>query len=50
LLDPPTGWNNLTNTTITGTTWAQVATATAVWVLLPVALGAVRVLRSGQLT
>jgi ABC-2 type transport system permease protein len=45
-LDPSTAWNNLTNATMTGTTWAQVATAAAVRVLLPVAAGAVRVLRS----
>jgi ABC-2 type transport system permease protein len=45
-LDPSTAWDNLTNATMTGTTWAQVAAATAAWVLLPVALGTVRVLRS----
>jgi len=45
-LDPSTAWNNLTNATMTGTTWAQVATAAAVWVLLPVAVGGIRVLRS----
>jgi hypothetical protein len=31
---------------MTGTTWAQVAAAAAVWVLLPVAVGGIRVLRS----
>jgi ABC-2 type transport system permease protein len=45
-LDPSTAWNNLTNATMSGTTWAQVATAAAVWVLLPVAVGGIRVLRS----
>ena len=44
-LNPSTAWNNLTNATMTGTTWAQVATAATVWVLLPVAAGTVRVLR-----
>lgn len=45
-LNPSTAWDNLTNATMTGTTWAQVATAAAVWVLLPVAAGTIRVRRS----
>jgi ABC-2 type transport system permease protein len=44
-LDPSTAWGHLSNATVTGTTWAQVLTAAAVWILLPAAVGSARVLR-----
>lgn len=45
-LDTSTAWAHLPNATMTGTTWAQVATAAAVWVVLPAAAGFARVRRS----
>jgi ABC-2 type transport system permease protein len=45
-LDTATAWDNLTNATMTSTTWAQVATATAVWVLLLLVAGTARVQRT----
>jgi MFS family permease len=45
-LDTSTAWAHFPNATMTGTTWAQVATAAAVWVVLPTAAGFTRVLRS----
>ena len=43
-LDPSTAWNHLADGTMTATTWAQVGTAAAVWVALPVLAGGWRVL------
>ena len=44
-LDPSTSWNHLAGGTVTATTWAQVATAAAVWITLPLLAGGWRVLR-----
>jgi ABC-2 type transport system permease protein len=44
-LDPSTAWNHLAGGTVTGTTWAQVASTAAVWVVLPLAAGLWRVTR-----
>lgn len=43
-LDTNISWNNLLNNDLSGQHWAQVAVATAVWVLLPGAIGARRML------
>ena len=44
-LDPSTAWNHLAGGgTVTATSWAQVATAAAVWIALPVLAGGWRVL------
>jgi len=43
-LDPSTTWNHLAGGTLTATTWAQVATAAAVWIVLPMLAGGWRVL------
>ena len=43
-LDPSTAWNHLAGGTMTATTWAQVATTAAVWIVLPVLAGGWRVL------
>jgi ABC-type transport system involved in multi-copper enzyme maturation permease subunit len=43
-LDPSTAWNHLAGGTLTATTWAQVATAAAVWIVLPMLAGGWRVL------
>jgi ABC-type transport system involved in multi-copper enzyme maturation permease subunit len=44
-LDPSTAWGHLTDATMTAVTWAQVTASSAVWVLLPLAIGTARVLR-----
>jgi hypothetical protein len=43
-LDPSTAWNHLAGGTLTATTWAQVGTAAAVWIVLPMLAGGWRVL------
>ncbi len=43
-LDPSTAWNHLAGGTVTATIGAQVATAAAVWIVLPVLAGGWRVL------
>jgi hypothetical protein len=43
-LDPSTAWNHLAGGTMTATTWAQVGTAAAAWIALPVLAGGWRVL------
>jgi len=42
-LDPSTAWNHLAGGTLTATTGAQVGTAAAVWIVLPVLAGGWRV-------
>jgi ABC-2 type transport system permease protein len=44
-LDPSMAWGPLSNVTVTGAIWAQVATAAAAWIVFPVAAGSARVLR-----
>jgi ABC-type transport system involved in multi-copper enzyme maturation permease subunit len=43
-LDPSTAWNHLAGGTLTATTWAQVGTAAAAWIVLPMLAGGWRVL------
>ena len=43
-LDPSTAWNHLAGGTLTATTWAQVGTAAAVWIVLPMLAGGWRLL------
>jgi ABC-type transport system involved in multi-copper enzyme maturation permease subunit len=43
-LDPSTAWNHLAGGTVTATIGAQVATAAAVWIVLPMLAGGWRVL------
>jgi len=43
-LDPSTAWNHLAGGTVTATTGAQIATAAAAWVVLPLLAGGWRVL------
>lgn len=44
-LDPSTAWNHLADGTMTPTTWAQVTTTAAAWILLPALAGTWQVLR-----
>jgi ABC-2 type transport system permease protein len=44
-LDTSTAWNHLAGGTMTATTWAQVATTAAVWIVAPTLAGGWRVLR-----
>ena len=44
-LDPSTAWDHLASGGMTATIWAQVATAAAVWILLPMLIGSWQVLR-----
>jgi hypothetical protein len=43
-LDPSTAWNHLAGGTLTATTWAQVGTAAAVWIVAPMLAGGWRLL------
>lgn len=43
-LDPSTAWNHLAGGTVTATTGAQIATAAAAWIVLPLLAGGWRVL------
>jgi ABC-type transport system involved in multi-copper enzyme maturation permease subunit len=44
-LDPSTAWNHLAGGTMTATTWAQVLTTAAAWIILPALAGGWQVLR-----
>ncbi len=43
-LDPGVSWNHLLSNDLSGRHWAEIATTTVVWVLLPGAIGAYRML------